>query len=53
MNKEYTLKGVIETRTSKNGNSYQCLVIKLANNYEKVVFLDRAEQLLLEMTNTK
>ena len=41
------LKCTLETRTSKAGNAYQCLVIKLANDYEKVVFLDKAELALI------
>lgn len=41
------LKCTLETRTSKSGNDYQCLVIKLANDYEKIVFLDKAELALL------
>ena len=43
---------VLETRTStKTGNSYKCLVIKLCNNYEKLVFLTNAELALLEKEN--
>lgn len=48
VNKEYVLKGTLETRKSKSGNDYQALVIKLAPNYEKLVFLDKAELILLE-----
>lgn len=45
---------VLETRTStKTGNSYKCLVIKLTNNYEKLVFLTNAELALLESSNAK
>lgn len=48
MNKEYTLKGTLETRTSsKSGKEYQCLVLKFGE-YEKVVFLDKAEMQLLK-----
>lgn len=47
-NKEYTLKGTLETRTSnKTGREYQCLVLKLGT-YDKVVFLDKAEIELLK-----
>ena len=43
------LKATLETRVSqKSGNSYQCVVIKLTNDYEKVVFLDQAELALLK-----
>ena len=45
------LKCTLETRTSKAGNSYQCLVIKLANDYEKIVFLDKAELALISQNN--
>lgn len=40
----------LETRESKKGNEYQCLVIKLTPNYEKVVFLESAELELLKLT---
>lgn len=50
MNKEYTLKGTLETRTSsKTGKEYQCLVLKFGT-YEKVVFLEKAEIELLKNT---
>lgn len=43
---------VLETRvSSKTGNSYKCLVIKLTDNYEKFVFLTNAEIALLEKNN--
>ena len=41
----------LETRTSKAGNSYQCLVVKLAQDYEKVIFLDKAELALINQSN--
>ncbi len=34
------IKCSLETRTSKKGNDYQVLVIKLTDNYEKLVFLE-------------
>lgn len=40
----------LETRESKKGKTYQCLVIKLTSNYEKVVFLESAELELLKLT---
>lgn len=46
-NKEYTLKGILESRTSKKGNEFECLVIKFGN-YEKLVFLTPAEKELLK-----
>lgn len=48
MNKEFTLKCTLETRTSSKSNKdYQCLVLKFGN-YEKIVFLDKAEVALLD-----
>lgn len=50
-NKEYTLKGTLETRTSnKSGKEYQCLVLKFGT-YEKLVFLEKAEIELLKANN--
>lgn len=44
------VRATLETRISKkSGKPYQCLVIKLTANYEKVVFLDNAEVELLKM----
>lgn len=37
-------------KTSKNGKPYQCLEIKIAEGYVKTVFLDKAEILLLELS---
>lgn len=42
------LKATLTTKTSKSGNDYTCVVIKLTNDYEKVVFLDKAELALLK-----
>lgn len=42
--------GTIEERTSKKGTKYQVLVIKLTDNYEKLVFLTNAELELLKAT---
>ena len=39
-----------EERTSKEGNTYKALVIRLADNYDKIVFLTVPEQVLLENT---
>ncbi|MBQ7136775.1 MAG: hypothetical protein IJO43_02205 [Bacilli bacterium] len=43
------LDATLEERTSKNGNKYQCIIIKLTDTYEKKVFLDAAE---LELVKT-
>lgn len=46
-----TLRCSLETRTSKKkGSEYQCVVIKLTENYEKIVFLESAELELLKLT---
>lgn len=42
-------KATLETRKSKKGNDYQALVIKLTDNYEKLVFLEPAEIELLKL----
>ena len=39
----------LETRVSKKGSPYQVLVIRLTPTYEKLVFLDKAEQELLNL----
>lgn len=44
------IKGTLEERiSSKSGKPYKVIVIKLTDNYEKTVFLDRAELELLSM----
>lgn len=44
------VRATLETRVSKkSGKTYQCLVIKLTDSYEKVVFLDNAEIELIKM----
>ena len=45
------VKATLETRVSKKGNQYQVLVIRLTNNYEKLVFLDKAEIELLKLSD--
>lgn len=47
------VKGRLETRTSKAGNLYTCVVFKLTENYEKIVFLTNAELELLKAINNK
>lgn len=46
------VKATLETRTSKKGNEYQCLVIKLTDTYDKIVFLDKADLELLKLSNS-
>lgn len=44
------VRAALETRVSKkSGKPYQCIVIKLTDTYEKVVFLDTAEIELIKM----
>jgi hypothetical protein len=44
------VRATLETRLSKKtGKTYQCLVIKLTDSFEKVVFLDTAEIELIKM----
>lgn len=45
------LKCSLETRESKKGTTYQVVVIKLTDTYEKLVFLDPAELELLNLSN--
>lgn len=40
----------LETRLSKKNTVYQCLVIKLTDTLEKVVFLEPAEAEVLNIT---
>ena len=42
------VKATLENKTSKNGNAYKVVVLKLTDTYEKLVFLDKAEIALLE-----
>ena len=44
-------KATLETRTSKKGNEYEVLVIKLTDNYERLVFLEHAELELLKLSS--
>lgn len=44
------VRATLETRVSKKtGKTYQCIVIKLTDTYEKVVFLDTAEIELIKL----
>lgn len=46
------VKAQLVEKTSKEGNKYQVVILKLTNTYEKMVFLDKAEIELLKMTNS-
>jgi hypothetical protein len=47
------LDASLETRTSKEGKSYECVVIKISQNSEKIVFLSPAEIELLKLSHKK
>ena len=47
------VKAALETRTSKSGNEYQVLVIKIDEDVEKLVFLEAAEVKLLKLAQEK
>lgn len=49
--REFT--ATLETRTSKKGNTYEVLVIKLTDKLEKLVFLEKAEIELLKLSEDK
>lgn len=43
------LKATLEERESKSGNKYLCIVIKLTDTLEKVVFPEKAEVEVLKL----
>lgn len=45
------IKCRLETRTSKEGNKYEVVVIYLTETSEKLVFLTSAEKELLKLSN--
>ena len=46
------LNAKLEKRKSKKtGNDYYCIVVKIAEDYEKIIFLEKAEVKLLELLN--
>lgn len=45
------VEATLQERVSKKGNTYQCVVIKLTENMEKLVFLTQAEVELLKLKN--
>lgn len=50
---ERDLKATLVKKTSKKGNDYECVMIELTPNYQKVVFLDDAELELLKFCDNK
>lgn len=42
------INATLEERISKKGSPYQVVVLKLTDTYEKLVFLETAEQELLK-----
>lgn len=47
------IKGTLVEKTSKNGNLYQVIELKLTDTYKKLVFLDQAEIELLKVQQNK
>lgn len=47
------VKATLETRQSKAGNTYDVVVIKLTDTYDKLVFLEKAELELLKQAKKK
>ena len=45
------IQATLETRTSKKGNDFEVVVLKLSDNAEKLVFLTSAELELLKLYN--
>lgn len=45
------IDATLEERVSKKGSTYQCIVIKITDNIEKLVFLEPAEAELLKQKN--
>lgn len=43
------IEATLQERVSKKGTTYQCLVLKLTENMEKLVFLTQAELELLKL----
>lgn len=49
---EYELPVTFEERTStKTNKRYKALFVKIAPDYDKIVFLSKAEQIMLENNN--
>lgn len=47
------LKCSLTTRLNKEGKPYEVIVIKLTDNYEKLVFLESAEKELVKLAYDK
>lgn len=43
------LPATLESRTSKDGNPYICIAIKITDSYEKIVFLEKSEIELIKL----
>lgn len=41
---------LVERVSKKSGNSYQALVIKLTDSYEKIVLIEQSEQEILRLS---
>lgn len=51
MDRKKVFSATLETRTSRKGNTYEVLVIKLTDKLEKLVFLEKAEIELLKLSD--
>lgn len=47
------IKATLETRVSSKGNEYTCVVIKITDKIEKLVFLSESELELIRINNSK
>ncbi len=46
---KFNLVGTIEERVNKEGKAYKCMVVKISDNIEKLVFFNPAELELLRL----
>lgn len=44
------LEAVLEERVSKKGNKYKCIVVRITDNVEKIIFLNPVD---VELINLK
>jgi len=45
------INATLETRTNKEGKTYECVILKISDKSEKIVFLSPAELELLKLNN--
>lgn len=44
------VQGTLQEKTSKSGNKYLCLEVRLTETYTKVIFFEKAEEELLKLS---